>query len=489
MHKSLRKLVSPPSLRLNTTVVVEVVLILTVMLGVIFYYSHQTLRREAVRKAGESVDATILRVDNVLLSVEQAAGNFYWQMMAHLDDTDHLWTCSRRLVESNPNIMGCAIAFKPYYYPDKELFMAYVHRMSYDSPELVEAETFGLKPYTQQEWYTQPMKSGLVGWLDSRKNEDGFTFITFCLPIHDGRGENVGVMAVDVSIAMLSQIVLAAKPTPNSYSVMLDHKGSYIVHPDRDVRINQTAMQHAEDGDNRSARDVVDAMLAGENGNKRFHLNDEDWCVFYEPFVRAVVPGRAMSDLKWSIGVIYPEADIFGAYNHQFWHILSNALIGLIVFFVLCRIVISIQFKPLRVLTESAESIAEGNYNVTIPDTERNDEIGLFQQHFRNMQKSLVTYLDKQQQLTTTLEKRRETLRNTEKEIHEADRVKINFLHNITDQMAAPSEAIDRSVNNICNNYKSISVEDARREADNIKHQSEAIIEQLNQMLGKEAHS
>ena len=38
-----------------------------------------------------------------------------------------MYTYSRDLVLSNPYIDGCAICFKPGYYPGKDLFMAYVH--------------------------------------------------------------------------------------------------------------------------------------------------------------------------------------------------------------------------------------------------------------------------------------------------------------------------------------------------------------------------
>ena len=489
MKKSIKQLFAPAQLRLNTTVILEVVLILTVMLGVTFYFSRHTLRKEAMEESQETLLVTVLRVDDVLLNVEQAAGNYYWEMMAHLDDQDRMWDYCRHLVESTPNVMGCVIAFKPYYIPEQKRFLAYAHRARYDSPELIQSDFFSQTHYTQQPWYVETMKSGQVGWMDSRKAEDGSTFITFCLPIKDRNDECVGVMAVDVSIALLSQVVLSNKPTPNSYGVMLDHKGAYLVHPDRDIRIHQTALEHTESANSATAHAAAEAMLAGETGSKRFTLDGKDWVVFYEPFQRSAVPGRAMSDLNWSIGIIYPEEDIFGAYNHQFWHVLLNAVIGLLVFFVLCRIVIRQQMSPLRALTEAADSIADGNYNVTIPDTNRNDEIGQFQKHFQRMQQSLVSYITQKQELAATLEQRREKMRKTNEASLDARRVKTRFLHNMTDQMLPPAESIELSVKNLCSNYRDMSLEEADGEVINIKRQRETIISLLNKMLGKGARN
>lgn len=485
MKKSLKTLIAPAQLKLKTTVIVEVVLILTAMLGVMFYYSHQTLRNESMKEASQTLETTVLRVDNVLLSVEQSAGNFYWEMMDHLNNQDRMWDYCRHILESNPNVMGCVIALKPYYVPGQERFLAYAHRARFDSPELIESDFFSQTHYTKQPWYVETMKSGQVGWMDSRKGEDGSTFITFCLPIRDKNGDSVGVMAVDVSIALLSRVVLDAKPTPNSYGVMLDQKGAYLVHPEREVRIRKTALEHASANKSKSAYQAAEAMLAGESGSMFFNLNDEDWVVFFHPFKRSAVPGRAMSDLNWSIGIVYPENDIFGAYNHQFWHVLMNAAIGLLVFFLLCRIVIRRQMRPLRVLTEAADSIADGNYNVTVPDTERKDEIGLFQQNFQRMQSSLVAYLTQKQELTAKLEEQREKLRKTNDEANDANQVKVTFLRNITDQIIPPAEAIDISINNLCTNYQEISLEEADREVANIKRQRETILSLLNKMLGK----
>ena len=61
--------------------------------------------------------------------------------------------------------------------------------------------------------------------------------------------------------------------------------------------------------------------------------------------------------------------------------------------------------------------------------------------------------------------------------------MKSSFLHFMTNQMTEPSEAIERSVVNLCNNYHDISLEEADREIKNIKTQSEAIINLLNHLL------
>ena len=133
----------PPSIRLNLMVICETVLLLSLALGVLLFFSHQTLKQEAIQNAEETLDGTVQHIDNILLSIEQTTENVYADLLQHIDDPDRMLTYSRRIVESNPYITGCAIVFKPYFYKDREWYMAYIHR---ENSRLVKSDSFGTKP-------------------------------------------------------------------------------------------------------------------------------------------------------------------------------------------------------------------------------------------------------------------------------------------------------------------------------------------------------
>ena len=181
--------------------------------------------------------------------------------------------------------------------------------------------------------------------------------------------------------------------------------------------------------------------------------------------------------------MVYPEEDISSAYRQLFLHVLTIAVIGLLVFYILCTHVIRRQLSPLRELTESALDIAEGNYEVPIFETSREDEIGRFQQHFNTMQLALAQRAREQEKLTATLQERHDSLRNAYEQTVGDVELKEDFLHNMTNQMIEPAEDIARSVKNLCDGYSTISHKDAAREADNIMQQRSTIIEMLNPML------
>ena len=459
-------------------------LLLAMTLGILAYFSHQALRKEAMRDAEQTLEGTVQSIDNILLSVEQATGNVYSDLLEHLDDPDRMFTYSRKLVESNPNIVGCAICFKPGYYPGKDLFMAYVHRKS-SAPEdrstLVTSETFTDRPYTEQVWYAEPMNTGNIGWIDPLKGSDteDEPLITFCLPFSDKNDERIGVIAVDMSLHQLSQIILSTKPSENGYCVLLARNGSYIVHPDKEKLTNPKVFSQKERNVDPTEIKAAEVMVTGESGMKEFHRKDGDWCVFYKPFERAEWAGKPSGNFGWSVGVVYPEDDIFGSHNILLWQVLVIAVVGLLLFFLLSNWIIRRQLKPVEQLAHSAHHIADGNFNEILPYTDRQDEIGLLQNRFEQMQHSLQKQVDELNEETTQLRQHGDMLRAAHDKTVETDEMKTSFLHYMADQMTLSTESIDKSSTKLCNDYQDLSKSEIDQQVDNIQRESHTILELL----------
>ena len=483
MQKVGRKIFPVSSIRLNTLVVVEIVLLLIVSLGVLLFFTRKALIEESKMDAEQRLDATVQHVDNILTTIEQSTGNIYYRLLDNLDKPELMSSFCRRLVESNPNIDGCSIAFKPGYYPHREQLFTYVHRKKYNSPELIFSDGNAINlPYSKQPWFTETMRTCRAAWIDPGQNQNSNVepIITFCLPIRDYTKECVGVIAVGLSINLLSQIVLETKPSPHSYSLLLAHDGSYIIHPDRQKLSGQTVLTQPEITESPSALQAAEAMMKGGTGNMSFVMNDYTWYIFYKPFVRNNTSSRAMQTINWSIATIYPKSDIFGEYNHLVLHVLGIVLVALLVFYMLCRSAIRKQMKPLMYLTESAERIAEGHYDESIPDVNRDDEVGAFYKHFQYMQKALEKNIAKQEEQRATLLRHHEELQKIHQQIQDDDQVKATLLHNVTNRMIAPSESIVASVANLCDNYQDITLQEANKEIANIKQQNETILELLS---------
>ena len=438
------------SFRLSLMVIAALATLLMVALLVMFFFSRKAVKEEALRDAEQTLEATVLNIDNILLSVEQASGNVYWKILRSLqlkDGREELY--ARKLVETNPYISDCRLV-----------------------------------------WDTDNQETGTISlWTDPVK---GSAVTSFRLPLFDGQ-QRAGTMVVDVSLALLSKIVLEAKPSPNSFSTLLGRDGSYIVHPD-DQKLNRNVFELAKQDDDPSVEEAARAMVAGETGYRYVRLNGEDCYVFYKPFERANVPGRAMADLGWSAGIIYPKDDIFGDYNRLLYMVLIIAIVGLTLLLGLCYLFIHRQFLPLRQLAASAQRITDGNYEETGNGSQedhwtsetvvrRQDEIGRLQSHFIEMRRSLATHMGEMQRLTDTLNDRGKVLRAAYELAQAGESMKINFLYNMSDQMMSPVSGIKKSVDTLSDRYNRLTEEDVNRLVEDVRRRGDKVTELLNQLI------
>lgn len=483
------KNISLASFRLNLTIVCETVLLLVVSLAVMMYFSLHAIRQEALQDAEQTLAGTVQNIDNMLLSIEQTSDNVYHEILDHLNQPERMEDYCRRIVECNPNITGCAIVFKPYFYKDRELFMAYVHRQG---TILVSADSFGPTPYTEQAWFTEPMERGQACWMDPFKDEnmEGESLTTFCMPIYvpaPNKDDNeakacVGVLAVDLSISLLSQVIQATNPSTESYSVLLSSAGTLMIHPDARKLKRQSIFTLIED-DNPVLKEAAKAMLEGQTGYKPFERDGKDWYVFYQPFSRGELSDQSIDQLNWSVGEVFSADDMLAAYYRLIYIVVAIAIISLIIFLVLCRRFILKELQPLWMLISSANRITKGDYSEPVPATKREDEIGQLQHRFRKMQLSLAAHVNELELLKASLQNHSVILHKTSGQTLKNDKVKAAFLHYVSNQMFTPCDMIDKSITQLCNNYPTMNQEEIEHEMEIIKKQSSTILQLLSQMI------
>lgn len=423
------------SFRLSLRMMFALATLLMVALLIMFVYSRKAVKEEALMDAEQTLEATVERIDNILLGVEQSAGNIYWKILPHINQPEKVEMYTRKLVEGNPYITDCDIT-----------------------------------------WTTDTTKA--MGWLEPQTNTDAIT--TYSLPIFDGQ-QQVATMTIDVSLPLISKILLETKPSPNSFCTLLRENGSIVIHPDSSV-LNHNILILSKD-DDYSMIETAEAMLNGETGYRKVELDGVDYYVFYKPFERANVPGRDSAKLGWSAGVILPEHDIFGDYIRLHYIVFIIAVIGLLLLLMSCYFFIHRQLLPLRQLEKSAQRIAEGCYDEPIPDSRQQDEVGRLQHHFQEMQQSLATRMGEMQQLSATLKERGEELQASYEQAQAADRMKTNFLYNMSDQMMSPISGIYQNVKAIRDHSDNLTEKETNHLVDEIQKRGDKVTALLNQLI------
>ena len=384
--------------RMSLVTVFFAAIILIAALGYMFNVSRQAIRKEAVDRATNQLENTVLRVTNILDQVEVAANNTAWLINRHLDTPDLMFEYSRRILENNPDLNGCSIAFEPYFFPGRgRYFSAY----SYNDDGVIETTQEGNEHYEYfyLDWYQLCKLLDRPVWTEPFMDynpENIYSkdmIASYCQPLKDKGGKYIGTLSVDLSLSWLSNTISAVKPYPNSYSIMIGQGGTYFVHPDSTKLVYQSIFTESMEHPDTAMVSLGHAMQRGEEGMRQLKVNGEDCYVFYKP----------LSTTGWSVAIVCPESDIFGGFNKLRRSVTGTVIGGLLLLMLVCGRFIRHEIKPLTKLARQAETIASGDFSVTLPEEGRTDEIGQLSESFTNMQHSLVSYIDELK--TTTAQK------------------------------------------------------------------------------------
>ena len=385
------------SRKLSLWIVLFAAIIFIVALGFLFSQSLKAVRQEAINRATKELDNTVLRVTNILDGVENATNNTDWLVTRHLDAPDSMFVYSRRILENNPYLNGCSIAFRPYYFKERgKYFSAY----SLNEKGVIETTQEGNERYEYffMDWYLTPYLMDKAIWTEPffDYNPEAIysseMIASYCKPIKDKDGEFIGTFSTDISLGWLSETISAVKPYPNSYSIMVGEGGTFFVHPDSTKLFYQTIFTETLETPNPALSELGHAMLRGEEGMRQLLMDGVESYVFFKP----------LGTTGWSVAIVCPESDIFGGYKRLQHMVMFIVVIGLLLMLLVFSRIVSRELKPLTSLADQTDTIAKGEFDKKLQDVSRSDEIGRLSHSFVGMQQSLIQYIDELKNTTAT---------------------------------------------------------------------------------------
>lgn len=476
--KSLKDYRRSLSARLSVWTVLVVTAIFLAALGIMFAESRDHVREDTLGKARQTLDGTVLHIDNTLHAVEVAANNMLRVIENNLDKPDKMLEFSRKVLEANPELDGCSISFEPYYFKEKgEYFSAY----SYNNGDSIATENEGADyyQYYTMDWYLIPKLLNRPYWIEPFQEDatDGIVvqdiFSSYSQPIHDKTGKVVGTFSVDICLNWFSDTVSATKPFPHSYTILLGKGGTFLVHPDSTRQFYETVFTTSlQDADSTLER-LGEAMIAGESGYRVMTINGELSHVFFKPF----------KNTGWSVAMVCPESDIYAAFYQLRRTVRLVTAIGLLLLLLSTWYIVSRNVRPLQQLVDSTHQMMQHEFTGEIPDSTREDEIGRLQRRFKAMQHSLGNYISKVRQQSALLEARHAELQQAYEHAKAEERVRNAVLHKMTKGMSGPVADIAAVSRTICEEYQAMTDDYMDAMVDKIENDANQVGELLNELL------
>ena len=386
------------STRISLNILLVVAILFIVSIAIVAVSSHRIIADEATRSAQNILDAKIAELERSLSNVEMTAQGVAWLAKDRVNDTNYLYEITRIVVESNPNIVGSAIAFEPDYYPEKHFFSPYTtenvknHKLS----------TFQLGndkyDYFQMEWFQNASSTGKCVWSDPYFDEGGGDMLmsTYSVPMVDETGHVFAVLTADISLEWVSDIVGQIKPYPHSSATLVSKTGKYVGSKNIAKLTNTDIFQTANITGKEEIMEISRNMVDGKKGVSHYAYNGQISFAVYGPLENG-----------WSLSIICEYRDVLKRSTQMHLVLIIVALVGLLAMFIICYRIVRRLTRPVTELSVSAMNMAKGNFHAHIVDVDTNDEMRKLHDSFAYMQHSINDYIA-QLKTTTAINERME---------------------------------------------------------------------------------
>jgi sigma-B regulation protein RsbU (phosphoserine phosphatase) len=361
----------------------------TIIFGLVFGYYYTLSRRLIVANieqyAGELAQGTANRIDRILGAMEKIPENLSL-FIAEPISGDKLVAHMLKILETNSDVYGSAVAFEPYAWnPKTRNYSPYLHKEKHGI-----VSTLIPYDYFSWDWYKVPKALNHPVWTEPYFDEGAGNIVmsTYSVPFYrEGEGKHgfAGIVTIDISLEWLQRIVSNIKIGKTGYAFLISQKGTFVTHPNPGLIMNETIFKLAETRKDRLLRQIGAEMTAGKSGFMQTDslMEGRSCWLAYTP----------LASNGWSLGLVFPKDELMADVSRHYRQTLFLGAIGL---FFLCGVIVWIArgiTRPLRALTDSAEIMAEGNLDVPIPTGRTQDEVSRLAGSFSAMQGALKAYI------------------------------------------------------------------------------------------------
>ena len=430
----LRRIRSSFSAKLSIGILVLTAAIFLISLGVLFTQSRHIIRTEAVGRATSVLNTTMLRMTRTLMTIENATNTYSW-MIEKSFQPDQLLDLTRRIVFLNPNIDGCSVSAEPDMFPKYgRHFSAYTVRETDTIVTVVEKDY----EYFQKIWYKTPRQQDAPCWVAYYDDVDSLDIVlkgmlaSYGRPLKGADGRVLGIISTDLSLLRLSKLMKEVKPYPNSYFIMLNEEGHFMMHPDSTCLFTKTIFNVDDPVHQTDVIALGHEMTQGKTGQMVVRIDGSPCLVCYQP----------VADTKWSLALVCPDSDVLADYYRLTYIVIPLFVVGLLIIVVLCHRAVTHSIKPINLLVDKTQAIAAGDMEVHIPTSQREDVIGRLQNSFATMLQRLNFHMGSVRYTSEQTRLRNEELERATRMVEEADKQKTTFIQNVTHQIRTPLNII-----------------------------------------------
>ena len=318
------------SKRLTYRIMAVVLVMMAVIAGVVYNMVKEYMLDEAKERYKNMLLSSHEELRRHLSDVYVASKNNMHDIERDIDNPDRMFSHMERIVRQNADIVCCAMLFKQDYYPSKGRVFVPCARLDSADRLVVSRIDSTYNSYFYGEWFQEQMKKDKGCWTKAYFESAFFAagqeprlLTTYIAPIHNHDGQPVALLAADVSLEYLRDEMMEDVTKMNAqfkgnrehqaYSFVIDHEGTYIIHPDEKRMLRDTLK--------------ADTIMTDEIGSATAVIDGVPSWIYY----------RKIEYVNWTMAVVVPDDVIM--FNGRMLNIiiLLTMVLGLLAIYLFCR--------------------------------------------------------------------------------------------------------------------------------------------------------
>jgi methyl-accepting chemotaxis protein len=320
-------------------------------------HSSRQLVEQCIRSDVKSLTlATVARIERELEALESVTAYAAQLVERTPQDEGSLEFLCRSALETDSDIYGFAVAYRPDGYAEGQRWFAPYYSWGDGQIERVLLQP-PLLDYFQRPWYHVPRDTGESFWTEPYESAvgEGILMSTYAVPFYEereGQRRFAGVVAADMLLAWLRDIVGQVQVMQSGYAFLVSRNGHFLTHPDSTRVLNDSIIETAKRLESKELQAAAEDMLAG--GEQFVRLpgtrGQERYCLYYAP----------LKSTGWTLAVRFPEKELFAGLRRLDRHLLAIGGAGFLLLACLGVLLGRYFTRPLRQIARMAGLIAKG---------------------------------------------------------------------------------------------------------------------------------
>lgn len=318
------------SARLTYRIMAVVLAMMAVIAGVVYVTVREYMLNEAKERYRNMLLNSHEELRRHLSDVYMATKNNVHDIERDIDDSSKMFEHVGRIIRNNKQVYGCAMLFKPGYYPNEwRVFIPFARRDSAGRTIVTRIDST-YHSYWYDDWLQGQLEKEASDWTKAYYESELFAggqerrlLATYTTPLHNRAGEPVALLCSDLSLEFLRKEMMEDVRHMNdqfkgdrnyrAYSFVIDSTGTYIIHPDK-MRMLRDSLE-------------ADISMPDEKGTTTAVIDGKLSWIYY----------RKVEKVEWTMAVVVPENVIL--FNGRMLNIiiLLTMVVGLAAIYLICR--------------------------------------------------------------------------------------------------------------------------------------------------------